>query len=43
MTIQYITLNGRSQYIMTYVGNNDNRGDSLSDFEAVCSTFTFTE
>ena len=41
--LQYMTLNGVNQYVITYTADKDNYDKSLSDFEDVFASFKFTE
>ncbi|MDE6599911.1 MAG: hypothetical protein K2K34_07535, partial [Oscillospiraceae bacterium] len=41
--LQYMTMNGVNQYVITYTADKDNYDKSLSDFEAVFDSFEFTE
>lgn len=41
--LQYMTMNGFNQYVITYTADKDNYDKSLYDFEAVFDSFEFTE
>ena len=41
--LQYMTLNGVNQYVVTYTSDKDNYDKALSDFEEVFDSFKFTE
>ena len=41
--LQYMTLNGVNQYVVTYTSDKDNYDKALSDFEDVFASFKFTE
>lgn len=41
--LQYATINGENQYVVTYTSDKDSYDKGLSDFEEVFDTFAFTE